>query len=337
MSIRTDEKQPSSEEVMPSKRIRIGLVNIGPLKAADIELGRLTVFYGPNGSGKSTVFRALNTAVRIIAGFSVSSAGTFALISNEADTGRISLDGLSGSYEIELVRKARNAVAVKITDKTYGEAKTVSYEAATSGMITPLRGRLGRPPVNVLISVGLSDLHITNVSGGIMKIMTASLNDLMMPPKNSTDINEYIEYIKEVNKVMSEIADAEIAVVDRKLYWKSAGIYFDGINASSGIQRMSLIAAAYTLANRMKKRGASPLLYIENFDAAFHTNLAMAVLNFLSKTEFPTLVEIHNDLILRAALLNQFNYYIFGNGVATKDLDAFKKLWREVQTMADPT
>jgi len=337
MDIKMGEKQSSSEEVSQPEWIKIGLTNIGPLKAADIELRRLVVFYGPNDSGKSTVLRALNMAVRIIAGLSVTSAETFALISNEADAGRISLDGFSGSYEIELIRKARNTVAVKITDKTHGGAKTVSYEAATSSLIIPSRGRLGRPPVNVLISVGLSDLNITDVSGEVMRIKTVSLNDLMTPPKDSTSINEYIEYIKEVNEVMSEIADAEIAVVDRKLYWKSANMYFDRTNTSSSVQRMSLIAAAYTLANKMKKRGALPLLYIENFDAAFHINLAKAVLNFLSGTKFPIVVEIHNDLIFRAAVLKQFNYYIFDNGAATKNLDMFEKLWREVQTMADLT
>jgi energy-coupling factor transporter ATP-binding protein EcfA2 len=309
--------------------MKLFLQHIGPLDEAQLILQKPAVLYGPNGAGKTTVARALGLVIKLLRGGGVASTGALSLISRGAETGRISLDG----YEIELTRRPRSAVAVKIM-KT-GE---VLYQREVSGIIATGLGE--QPSVGVLLRVRLGDVVV--VDG---ETKTLPLIELASPSivtqwgaegKSAVGMDEYAEYMGEVNDILSGITDHELAAVEDKLYYRSNGIHFDEENTAAGIQRVALIAAAYALAKRLSKsRGVPPLLFIENLETALHLDYVASVLGFLTSSEIPTAVETHSGLVLRAAVLKQLDYYVFTEGTVTKDLKALELFWREVQTMAE--
>jgi len=305
------------------------LSQIGPLGGVQLALRRLTVFYGPNGSGKTTAARALGFAIRILGGGEATSAEALALISRGAEAGKIALD----DYEIELTRRPRSAVAVKIT-----KADKVLYQREVSGVISTYLDE--RPSVDVLIRVRLGDVVIVDRG-----IKTLSLIELASPNivtqwgaerKSAMAMDEYAEYMGVVNDILSGITDHELVAVEDKLYYKSNGVHFDEESTAAGIQRVAFIAAAYALAKKLsERRGASPLLFIENFEAALHLDYAASLLKFLAGSEIPTVVETHSGLVLRTAVLKQLDYCVFADGAVIKDLKALEPLWREVQAVAE--
>jgi energy-coupling factor transporter ATP-binding protein EcfA2 len=311
---------------MPAVR----LARIGPIGEAELTLQRLTVFYGPNGSGKTTVAKALGFAVRVLRGGEAASAEALALISQGAEAGKIALD----DYEIELTRRPRGAVAVKVA-----KAGGVLYQREASGVIAT--GLDGRPPVDVLIRVRLDDVVVADRG-----IKTLSLVELASPSivalwgaewRNAAGADEYAEYMEEVNDVLSGITDHELVVVGGRLYYRSGGgAHFGEEDVAAGVRRATLVAAARALAERLSERlGASPLLFVESFEAALHLDYALPLLGLLADSDVPTVVETHSGLVLRAAVLRRLNYYVFDDGTATKDLKTLERLWREVQAAAE--
>ena len=309
--------------------MRLFLQRIGPLDETQLILRKSAILYGPNGAGKTTVARALGFVIRILRGGEATSAEALALISRGAEAGKISLD----DYEIELTRRPRSAVAVKIT-----KADKMLYQREVSGVISTYLDE--RPSINVLIRVRLGDVVVMGRG-----IKTLSLIELASPSivalwgaeeGNAMGMDEYVEYMGEINDVLSGITDHELVAVEDKLYYRSNGVHFDEENTASGIQRVALIAAAYALAKKLsERRGDSPLLFIENFETALHLDYIVSLLKFLASSEIPTVVETHSGLVLRTAVLKQLDYYVFANGTATKDLKTLELFWREVQIMAE--
>jgi predicted ATPase len=309
--------------------MRLFLQRIGPLDEAQLILQKLAILYGPNGAGKTTVARALGFVIRILGGGEATSAEALALISREAEAGKIALD----DYEIELTRRPRSAVAVKIT-----KADKMLYQREVSGVISTHLDE--RPSIDVLIRVRLGDVVIVD-----RWIKTLSLIELASPSivalwgaegRSAMGMDEYAEYMGEMNDVLSGITDHELVAVEDRLYYRSNGVHHDGENTAAGIQRVALIAAAYALAKKLsERRGASPLLFIENFETALHLDYIVSLLRLLASSEIPTVVETHSGLVLRTAVLKQLDYYVFADGTATKDLKTLELFWREVQIMAE--
>ncbi len=309
--------------------MRLFLQRIGSLDEAQLILQKSAILYGPNGAGKTTVARALGLVIRILRGGEATSAETLALISRGAEAGKIALD----DYEIELTRRPRSAVAVKIT-----KADKMLYQREVSGVISTYLDE--RPSVDVLIRVRLGDVVVVD-----RWIRTLSLIELASPSivalwgaeeRSAMGMDEYAEYMGEINDVLSGITDHELVAVENKLYYRSNGVHHDEENTAAGIQRVALIAAAYALAKKLsERRGASPLLFIENFETALHLDYIVSLLKFLASSEIPTVVETHSGLMLRTAVLKQLDYYVFANGTATKDLKTLELFWREVQIMAE--
>jgi hypothetical protein len=309
--------------------MRLFLQRIGPLDEAQLILQKSAILYGPNGAGKTTVARALGFVIRILRGGEATSAEALALISRGAEAGKISLDG----YEIELTRRPRSAVAVKIT-----KADKMLYQREVSGVISTHLDE--RPSVDVLIRVRLGDVVVVD-----RWIKTLSLIELASPSivalwgaeeRSAVGMDEYAEYMGEINDVLSGITDHELVAVEGRLYYRSNGVHHDEENTAAGIQRVALVAAAYALAKKLsERRGDSPLLFIENFETALHLDYIVSLLKFLASSEIPTVVETHSGLVLRTAVLKQLDYYVFANGTATKDLKTLELFWREVQIMAE--
>jgi hypothetical protein len=288
-----------------------------------------TVFYGPNGSGKTAVAQALGLAVRLLRGGEAASAEALALISQGAEAGKIALD----DCEVVLERRPRSAVAVKIT-----KADKVLYQREASGVIST--GLAERPSVDVLLRVRLGDVVVVDRG-----IKTLSLIELASPSivalwgaegEGAAGMDEYAEYAEEMNGILSGITDHELVAAGGRLYYRSNGVHFDEENTAAGIQRVALIAAAYALARKLsERRGASPLLFIENFEAALHLDYAVPLFRLLAGSGIPAVVETHSGLVLRAAVVKQVDYYVFADGAAARDLKSLELLWREVQVAAE--
>jgi len=307
----------------------VRLARIGPVGEAELALRGLAVLYGPNGSGKTAVARALGFAVRILRGGEFASAEALALISRGAEAGKISLD----DYEVELARRPRGAATVKIT-----RADKVLHQREVSGVTSTYLGE--RPPVDVLIRVSLDDVAVVDRG-----VRTLSLVELASPSaaalwgaewRGAADADEYAEYMEDVNDALSGITDHELVVAGGRLYYRSGGAHFGEEDAAAGVRRAALAAAARALAERLSERlGASPLLFVESFEAALHLDYALPLLGLLADSDVPAAVETHSGLVLRAAVLRQLDYYVFADGAVTKDLEALERLWREVQAAAE--
>jgi len=309
--------------------MRLFLQRIGPLDEAQLTLQKLTVLYGPNGAGKTTVARALGFVIRLLRGGEATSAEALALISRGAETGKISLDG----YEIELTRRPRSAVAVKIT-----KADKMLYQREVSGIIATGLGE--KPSVDVLLRIRLGDVVIVDRWIKTLPLTELASSNIVTQwgaeGGSAMGVDEYAEYMGEVNDILSGITDHELVAVENRLYYRSNGVHFDEENTAAGIQRVALIAAAYALAKKLsERRGDSPLLFIENFETALHLDYIVSLLKFLASSEIPTVVETHSGLVLRTAVLKQLDHYVFANGTATKDLKTLELFWREVQIMAE--
>jgi len=217
--------------------MRLFLQRIGPLDETQLILRKSAILYGPNGAGKTTVARALGFVIRILRGGEATSAEALALISRGAEAGKISLD----DYEIELTRRPRSAVAVKIT-----KADKMLYQREVSGVIAT--GLAERPSVNVLIHVRLGDVVVVDrwsKTLSLIELASPSIVALWGAEEgNAMGMDEYVEYMGEINDVLSGITDHELVAVEDRLYYKSNGVHYDEENTASGIQRVALIAAA---------------------------------------------------------------------------------------------
>ena len=309
--------------------MRLFLQRIGPLDEAQLTLQKSAILYGPNGAGKTTVARALGFVIRILRGGETTSAEALALISRGAGAGKIALD----DYEIELTRRPRSAVAVKIT-----KADKMLYQREVSGIIATGLGE--KPSVDVLLRIRLGDVVIVDRWIKTLPLTELASSNIVTQwgaeGGSAMGVDEYAEYMGEVNDILSGITDHELVAVENRLYYRSNGVHFDEENTAAGIQRVALIAAAYALAEKfLERRGASPLLFIENFETALHLDYVVAVLKFLASSKIPTVVETHSGLVLGTAVLEQLDYYVFTKGTVTKDLKTLELFWREVQTMAE--
>jgi adenylate kinase family enzyme len=308
---------------------RIGLVNIGPLNNVQMDLQK-TVLYGPNGTGKTTVARALGFTIKLLRGETVSVKEALALISRKAETGKIVLD----DYEIELARRW-GAVAVKIA-----KAGEILHQSEASDVILTYLDE--RPSVDVLIRVRLGDVVVVD-----RVVKTLPLSKLASPSivtqwgakwESAEGMDEYTEYMREVNDILSDIKHHELVAVNNRLYYRSNGMHFGGEDTAAGVQRMAAIIAAYVLAKKLlERRGVSPLLFIENLEASLYLDNIVAALRFLTNSEIPVAVETSSGIVLRTAVLKQLNYYIFVDGTVTMDLKTLEPLWREVQILAELT
>ena len=83
-----------------SPNLKLALENIGPIKSAEIELGKVTILYGANATGKTTVARAIADAIKLMNNISIECSELMGLIRYGVKVGRIVLN----DYEILLER-----------------------------------------------------------------------------------------------------------------------------------------------------------------------------------------------------------------------------------------
>jgi len=137
----------------------------------------------------------------------------------------------------------------------------VLYQREVSGIIATGLGE--QPSVGVLLRVRLGDVVVVDGETKTLPLIELASPSIVtqwgVEGKSAVGMDEYAEYMGEVNDILSGIADHELAAVEDKLYYRSNGIHFDEENTAAGIQRVALIAAAYALQRGCRRVEASRL------------------------------------------------------------------------------
>jgi energy-coupling factor transporter ATP-binding protein EcfA2 len=318
--------------------MRVSLENIGPIKSAEIELGRVTVLYGANNTGKTTVARALAVALKALQGITMWITEPVSLINNDAGIGRIGIiisnaDPIIGNakYVIEIQRLETGKVKLRVLFRSDNvNSDRVLYENELS---------------NVLVNTGLHS-HLLSVKRMIwVEHHSMSLTYMGGPPHSLIDLHHLFPFenfhksvlpldIAEtfVTKIHDAFVDGVIKFVSdvSKVYptrprdrnsmlpdFTDGKHYYTSLEVASGVIRLTLIAAAIELAKILP----NTLVFIENIEDSLSMDTVNAVLDKLIDSNVPVIIETHSLHVLAKAYMKKLNYYVFKDGTATNKLD----------------
>jgi len=286
------------------------LENIGPIKSAEIELGR-TVLYGANATGKTTVARAIEDAIKLMNNIGIECIELAELVKHDAKVGRIVLN----DYEISLERGENVNVVIKRGVELHrGECKIGST------YLTGLHaaGELG---VDTLAWVRYNNVKLIGI-GAVEDVL--NLEMLLKPVVKKyfgnelKAVKEYDDYIYDVNHKVSALTGGWFVVQDDVFF--NDGDYFYKLNhVAEGIKRVALITAAKTLAEMLGKLGRKPVLFVEGLEP-LHIDLIEGILGAFEDSEVPSIIETHSGFALKYAALRNLNAYVLKDGYAYTDL-----------------
>jgi energy-coupling factor transporter ATP-binding protein EcfA2 len=285
------------------------LENIGPIKRAEIELGRVTILYGANAAGKTTVARSIEYLIKLMNNIGVECSELMELINYGAKVGRIVLN----DYEVSLER-SEGFEKVNVTIRRGAETLHSGGCGVNSTYLTGLHvGELG---VNTLVWVGYSDVRLIGAVEGVLNL-EALLKPSIKKYFSSEKVRaakEYDDYIYEVNHRMSPLGWFE---VQDEVFLNDGDFYYELDHVAEGIKRAALIIAGMALAGRLKK--GRPLIFVEGFKP-LHIDLIRGILDEIEDSEVPSIIETHSGFVLKYAVKRGWNTYVLKDGVAYNDL-----------------
>lgn len=315
--------------------MRVSLENIGPIKSAEIELGRVTVLYGANNTGKTTVARALAVALKVLQGITMWITEPVPLINNDAGIGRIGIiisnaGPLIGNakYVIEIQRLETGKVKLRVlsrSDKVNSDK--VLYENELSNVLvnTGLHSHLlsvkrmiwverysmrltymDRPPIDLGHLFPFENFHRFVLPLDIAEPFVANIHDAF--------VDGVIKFVSDVSKVYpTRPRDRNSMLPD----FTDGKHYYTLLEVASGVIRLTLIAAAIELAKILP----NTLVFIENIEDSLSMDTVNAVLDKLIGSNVPVIIETHSLHVLAKAYMKKLNYYVFKDGTATNKLD----------------
>lgn len=315
--------------------MRVSLENIGPIKSAEIELGRVTVLYGANNTGKTTVARALAVALKVLQGISMWISEPVSLINNDAGIGRIGIiisnaDPIIGNakYVIEIQRLETGKVKLRVlfrSDKVNSDR--VLYENELSNVLvnTGLYSHLlsvkrmiwverygmrltymDVPPIDLGHLFPFENFHRFVLPLDIAEPFVAKIHDAF--------VDGVIKFVSDVSKVYpTRPRDRNSMLPD----FTDGKHYYTLLEVASGVIRLTLIAAAIELAKILP----NTLVFIENIEDSLSMDTVNAVLDKLIDSNIPVIIETHSTHVLAKAYMKKLNYYVFKDGTATNKLD----------------
>ena len=296
--------------------------NMGPIKGAEVVLGKTTVLYGANNTGKTTVARALAAALRVLRGFEVEKYELESLVNRDADVGRIVLVDGGVKYSIGLQRHAG-----KLILSVFRNDEKIYVDEFTKGPInTHLNEHLS---VEKMIWVKHDDAGLINMRGegysyvdlvGLLSFHEfLKIIDPLDTVPEEIDAETFDEYVLDVARFVSNTLQIyPSGLSGSKLIYFTDGKHFYGLgHESRGVIRLTLIVAAIELA----KRVSNTLVFIENIEDALSAPVVNAVLDKLIDSNAPVIIETHSLHVLAKAYMKKLNYYVFKDGTATNKLD----------------
>jgi hypothetical protein len=308
------------------------LVNIGPLKEARVELGRgLTVFYGPNASGKTTVARALRLLALMNMG--VANAGELMeLINRVKREGRIVYEDGGSVLEISCALEERGAW-LKFGGVLGGEQRVNANDRLES---------IDRPKIAMFWI-----LHNSVTLYGIkaQEGQSYELADLFDPSilrglvGKGKALGEFLDFYEEllakVNKYLEAFSGHTLEYRDG-LYFRRGIHLFHPSRVAEGVRRMALILATALLAEAVTE-GATPVVYVEDFESSLHVDYLELLIEFLRRRSAAIVAETHSGFVLRRVYETKskgdVRYYIFEDGAVHTEIKDSKLFKREIAAM----
>jgi hypothetical protein len=308
------------------------LVNIGPLKEARVELGRgLTVFYGPNASGKTTVARAL----RLLALMNMGAANAeelMELINRVKREGRIVYEDGGSVLEISCALGERGAWlkfggALSREKRVYSDDRLESIDKPRIAMFWILHNSVTLYGLKVQEgrSYELADLLTPSVLRGLVGEGKA-LGEFL---------DFYEELLAKVNKYLEAFSGHALEYRDR-LYFRRGIHLFHPSRVAEGVRRMALILATALLAEAVTE-GATPVVYVEDFESSLHVDYLELLIEFLRRRSAAVVAETHSGFVLRRVYETKskgdVRYYIFEDGAVHTEIKDSKLFKREIAAM----
>ncbi len=320
---------------MNNKSLTINLQNIGPIKTAEIELGKVTVLYGPNAAGKTTVARAIEYAIKLMNSIGVDCSKLTELVNYGAKVGKVVLN----DYEISLERSEdfeKVSVTVKRGAETLhsGECRYGTYSTGLH-----IASNLG---VDFLAWVRYNDVKIVGV-GLPEPDNPPTLTDLLKPSvvkeyvsKNvspAKKASNYTRYLMDVNDALELVTNGRFEVQENEVFFYD-GDYYELDHVAEGIKRAALIIATKVLAERLRELGRLPVVFVENFESALHVDYVKSLLDVLSEGNVPVVVETHSGFAVKYGARKMersegWRVYILEDGSAFTDLTKSELFKRE--------
>jgi len=323
----------------PSPILRFKLENIGPIKSAEIELGRVAILYGANATGKTTVARALAYLVKVLNGFSIRCSELLDLIGTpQKDSTEGSAAMVLGGYEVSL-RRPRMWDKVAVAVKKGGEV-LYSGECSGSAVSTGLHvgGDLG---VDLLtwvkydkalivdadsgeVALGLKGLLNPNI---VRRYITAGISD-------AKAASDFEDYVLDASHALSSVAGWHVTNQHGSVYFINGVDFYEPSNVAGGIRRAALILTAKVLMERARRLGRLPIMFIEGLEP-LHVDLIEGVLDVFEDSEVPSIIEAHSGFALKYAALRNWNAYVLKDGYAFTDLTRPELFAREAVVVSE--
>jgi energy-coupling factor transporter ATP-binding protein EcfA2 len=316
--------------------MKLILENIGPIKSAEIELGKVTVLYGPNAAGKTTVARVLEDAIKLMNNIGVECGELIELINYSTKVGRMVLN----NYEVSL-EKSEGFERVNVTIKRGAETlHSGGCGVGTYATGLHIASDLG---VDSLAWVRYNDVRLINV--GLPKFENPpTLTDLLKPSvimgyisrsASYTKIaSDYSRYLMDVNDALELVINGRLELQENEVLFYDGDYYYELDHVAEGIKRAALIITVKALAERLRGLGRSPIMFIENFESALHVDYVKSLLDELSKGNVPVIVETHSGFAIKYGARKMeegegWRVYIIEDGNAFTDLTKSELFKRE--------
>jgi len=310
---------------MNNKSLTINLQNIGPIKTAEIELGKVTILYGPNAAGKTTVARAIEYLIKLMNNIGVECSKLMELINYSTRVGRI-----VSNYEVSLER-SEGFEKVNVTIKR-GAETLHSGECRVGNYLTGLHiaSDLG---VDSLAWVRYDDVRLINVAFEFENPLT--LTDLLKPSvikgyisrsaSYAKIVSDYSRYLMDVNDALELVVNGRLELQEDKVLFYDGDHYYELDHVAEGIKRTALIIAVKALAERLRELGRSPVVFAEGFESALHVDYIKSLLDVLGKGNAPVVIETHSGFVLKYGVRKieeneGWRVYILEDGNAFTDL-----------------
>jgi len=305
--------------------MKLILENIGPIKSAEIELGRVTILYGPNAAGKTTVARSIEYLIKLMNNIGVECSELMELINYGAKAGRIVLN----DYEVSLER-TEGFEKVNVTIKR--GAETLHSGGCGAGVHSTglhIASDLG---VDSLAWVRYIDARLINI-GLPEPENTLTLTDLPKPSLIKTLIkrlsgsdsytkiaSDYSRYLMDVNDALELVVNGRLELQENEVLFYDGDYYYELDHVAEGIKRAALIITVKALAERLRGLGRSPIMFIENFESALHVDYVKSLLDELSEGNVPVIIETHSGFAIKYGARKSWSVYVLKDGSAFNDL-----------------
>jgi predicted ATPase len=318
--------------------MKLILENIGPIKSAEIELGRVTVLYGPNAAGKTTVVRVLEQVIKMLCSGGTSKGDLAVLVNRESRGSRIELVDGDVRYGVELKINYDGELGIKVlrNDKPIlGEVRDgqIDYKYYDKGLVnTGLFENLG---LCSMIWVRHDHARLININSEyedkpvrLTDLFTPTTLHALVDPQKEEQLfmEEYDDYVWRVNRSLSNLTLHHVSAA-QMLYFTDNQHFYDENHVAEGVKRVALIIASLELARSIRHR--RPVVFVESLEDSLHVDYVTALVDAFSTSEVPVIVETHSMHAVMLAYSKKLSYYVLENGRAFTDLKESSLFERE--------